>query len=505
MSETNFSIPRRQAPIGVVILFAENIRKLIQIVAALVFATLYMEDFPISTGGLVGIGACIMAVFTFFQYMRFTFHVKGEELILEKGVFHRERLSIPFDRIQTVHLSQNIIQQIVQVTGLKIDTAGSGKEELKISALSYADAKALQLVLQKDQVVQEQSVGHQGEETPAAQDVKEERTILVKLSFAQLVLVGLTENHIRSGLIAIGVLWGYYFQLKDLMDGPLKDSTDFDPNEMESLITTASFGFIRVLFLVVLFLIASVLVSMVRTILKDFNLEASLGKMNLKVSSGLLKRNEYSIPLSKIQMMKWQGNFLRNIPGFESVIIKQSSSRESEKKQRVEIPACFPEQTLKLENELFKGLNENELFGYSPHSYFVFFLSMIYSVIALVPAVLLYLGTKHYGVLIGYVVFVLIISVWVRKYVDTISLKTNGEVIQYSSGWLFTQRTLLMLYKVQSVKMSQSIFQEKRGTAHLTLFTAGGPLRLRFLPEELAQQLYDYFLYKVETSDQSWM
>ena len=65
MSETNFSIPRRQAPIGVVILFAENIRKLIQIVAALVFATLYMEDFPISTGGLVGIGACIMAVFTF--------------------------------------------------------------------------------------------------------------------------------------------------------------------------------------------------------------------------------------------------------------------------------------------------------------------------------------------------------------------------------------------------------------------------------------------------------
>jgi putative membrane protein len=505
MSESTFSTPRRQAPIGVIILFAENIRKLIQIVAALVFATLYMESFPISTGGLVAIGACIMAVFTFFQYMRFTFHVKGEELILEKGVFHRERLSIPFDRIQTVHLSQNLIQQIFQVTGLKIDTAGSGKEELKISALSYADAKALQLALQNDHVVQEQRAAIDGEEIPVSNQAKEERTILVKLSFGQLVLVGLTENHIRSGLIAMGVLWGYYFQLKDLMDGPLKDSTDFDPNEMESLIATAKYGFMMVLFLVVFFFVASILVSMTRTILKHFNLEASLGKMNLKVSSGLLKRNEYSIPLSKIQMMKWEGNFLRKFPGFESVVIKQSSSRESEKKQKVEIPACFPEQTLKLENELFKGLHEKKLFSYKPHSYYVFFQTMIYSVIALIPAALLFIGTEHFGVWIGYVLFVLFIFLWVKKYVATMSLKTNGDILQYSSGWLFTQRTLLMLYKVQSVKMSQSIFQERRGTAHLTLFTAGGSLRLRFLPADLVQQLYDYLLFKIETSEESWM
>ena len=504
MSDRSFSEPRRQAPLGVIILFGENLRKMIQIVAALVFATLYMEELPISRTWIIFILGLIMAIFTVLQYLRFTFHISSEELIIEKGVLIKERLSIPLERIQTVHLSQNILQQIFQVTGLKIDTAGSGKEELKISALTHGDAKELQDLLQKESVnIQQENLSDS-----AAHEIKpenEQRETLVHLSLGQLILVGLTENHIRSGLIAVGVLWGYYWQFKDMMQEGIVNQTQFDPNELESALIMSRPGLGFVMMLILFFLIASVMVSMFRTILKHFNLKATLGKKSLQVSSGLLKRNEYSIPLNKIQIMTWQGNVLRDIPGFESVIIKQSRSDDSSGKQKVEIPACIPEQTMTLETRLFSDELDKEMRAFKPHAYYLIFLRLVFGIIGMIPTVLIYLSTQVYWVFAAYLVYVFILFFWTKKYVSKVKISTNGELLRYEKGWLSRDRSLVKIYKIQSVKYSQSIFQKRRGTAHLTLYTAGGSMRIPFLPAYLASEMYNYFLYKVEVSEKGWM
>jgi len=503
MSEPDFSRPRRQAPRAVIILFGENLRRMVQVVAALVFATLYMEELPISKPWLIALGAIILAVFTFIQYSRFRFHVTKEELILEKGVLIRERLSIPLDRIQTVHLSQNLIQQIFQVTGLKIDTAGSGKEELKISALTHKDAKALQEILQKENSV----TAIKGDTETIKQEglTKEKRDVLVRLNLSRLILVGLTENHIRSGLIAVGVLWGYYFQLKDVFQGDLAEQTHFDPNEWEQALYMARPGIRWILLLILFFLIASVLVSMFRTILRYFNLEASIGMKSLSVSSGLLKRNAYSIPLNKIQIMTWRWNLLRGIAGFESVIIKQSKSEESSRNQKVEIPACFKEQTMLIETRLFGEEAEKEMFEYHPHPYYQILLSIIFGLIGIVPAGILYVNSKSILVFLIYAMYLMVMVFWVRQYVKRMKISTNGDLLKYEKGWLFRDRSMLKVYKIQAVKYTQSLFQKRRGTAHLTIYTAGGSLRIPFLPAKLACEMYSYFLYRVELNVKSWM
>lgn len=503
MSEPDFSSPRRQEALGVIILFGENLRKLIRIVAALVFASIYMDKLPLSTSAIIAVGAIVMAVFTLLQYLRFKFHIEGGELILEKGVLNRERLNIPLERIQTVHLSQNIIQQIVQLTGVRIDTAGSGGEELRISALTRTDALALQKALEKDKAGTQPIIAD-GDSSDILVEAEERKT-LVHLTLSKLMLVGLTENHIRSGLVALGVVWGYFWQFEDMIKEYLGLQLEMDPDQIEQAVTMTTFGLSAVLMGIVIFLIASMVISLVKVVLRHFDLKASLGPKNLRVSSGLLKKNSYTIPLSKIQMLTWKGNFLRRIPGFESVSISQSRSNKENEKSKVEIPACYKEQINELEEALFEQEKKDEFFTFGPHGFYQIYLTVIFSLLGFIPAILIYLTGAVGGASVFILLYLLVIFLWVGRYCKTVRLTTNGKLVQFSAGWLFTNRTMLKAYKIQSVRFSQTIFQKRRGTAHLRLYTAGGSLTMRFMPEELVRELYNYLLYRVEVSEESWM
>ena len=503
MSEPDFSIPRRQELLGVLILFGENVRKLIRLVAALVFASIYMKNIPFSIPVIIGFGVIIMGVYTTLQYLRFKFHIEEGHLILERGVIQRERLSIPLERVQTVHLSQNVIQQLVQLTGVKIDTAGSGGEELKISALTRSDALGLQQILEKNKVESEVANGSETQDSEVK--ARSERRTLVHLSIGKLMIVGLTENHLRSGFIALGVVWGYYWQFEDFIMQYLGIQLEMSQEEIEQTMANFSMGMTFLLAGIVVFLVASVLISVVRVMLRNFGLKATLGAENLRVTSGLLKKNSYTIPLNKIQMLTWQGNFLRRIPGFESVSISQSRSTGEKGQSKVEIPACYKNQSVILEESLFKEELREGFHSYSLHWYYQVYYTVILCLLGIIPAVLLYLGQMKFQALMMLVVYMIVVVLWVWKYSGTVRLSTNGELIQFSRGWLFTSRKVLKVYKIQSVKMTQSIFQKRRGTAHLKLYTAGGSMSMRFMPENLVHQLHNYLLYKVEISKKSWM
>jgi putative membrane protein len=502
MSDSGFEAPRRQEPFGVIILFGQNVRKLINILAALVFGSSVTDQFSIGLVPAVAVSATIMAIYTILQYLRFQFRIEGDELVLDRGVLKREHLRIPFERIQTVHVSQNIIQQIFQLSGLKIDTAGSSKQELKISALKSKEAQELKEILQNKGTVT--SSEQEGATTILeTNDTVDE--LLVKLSIMRLLLVGLTQNHVKNGLVAIAFIYGWGNQIGDRFFGGVAKQIESRAESLSDIESLMQSSVLFVVTLIAMFLIASVLVSIIRTVLRHFDLEAVLKNDNIKVTAGLLKRNEYSIPLKKIQIMSWQSNFLRRIPGFESVLIKQSKSDDSSRKLNVEIPACYPPQTDKLEEALFSSSTDLPMVSLKPHPFYLKFLIAKNFLIGLIPIVILAIAQQNYllaGLLIPYLLIVILCS---KKYYDRAELSSNGQLIQRKKGWLFTDRSLVKAYKVQSVKMRQSIFQKRRGTAHINLHTAGGTIVMRFMRQSDVQQLYNHLLYKVETSKESWM
>jgi putative membrane protein len=72
-------------------------------------------------------------------------------------------------------------------------------------------------------------------------------------------------------------------------------------------------------------------------------------------------------------------------------------------------------------------------------------------------------------------------------------------------GTIETHKTYLPFFKVQHVKLKQTIFQVRNNVADVVFQTASGKITIPCIPIEKAQQIYNYTLFKVETSQKSWM
>ena len=64
--------------------------------------------------------------------------------------------------------------------------------------------------------------------------------------------------------------------------------------------------------------------------------------------------------------------------------------------------------------------------------------------------------------------------------------------------------TFLDQFKVQRVDIRQTVFQQRRGVAHLTVHLASHSLTLPYVGIEDANRLRDLALFAAESSQQPW-
>ena len=87
---------------------------------------------------------CLVSCSLHFILSQFLFLCFRWRIHLEKGIFKKESTCHSIGRIQSVNTKQNIIQQVLDVVSLEIDTAGTVGKELKIHALEKSMAGELQ-------------------------------------------------------------------------------------------------------------------------------------------------------------------------------------------------------------------------------------------------------------------------------------------------------------------------------------------------------------------------
>ena len=83
--------------------------------------------------------------------------------------------------------------------------------------------------------------------------------------------------------------------------------------------------------------------------------------------------------------------------------------------------------------------------------------------------------------------------------------KISEDMLLVGNGVLETHITYLELFKVQNVKLKQTYFQARNEVADIVLQTASGKIYVSCLPMSKATQIYDYILFKVQTSTKEWM
>ncbi|MDX2247965.1 MAG: PH domain-containing protein [Bacteroidia bacterium] len=504
----NFSLdtPQRQSPLAIAFILAKFLRQAVRRFWPLVLIIIFNrgDSYFAWFLGFLLVMSFVQLVLSLISYYNYYFHVKGNELLIQKGVLQKTRLNIPFDRIQTINFQQNILHQILNVVSVEVDTAGSSKSELSIDALSREHAEALRnyILVKKEAIAREtQSAEVPSEELPPSptQSLASNSDKLVfTMGPVDLMKVGVSQNHIQTALVLLGSLFG----LIQIFDDIREDAYTYIFEEI--WVFQEVYGWIAFFAAFIIWLIAAFFVSMFRTALRYFNLKLWQTEKGFKIIAGLLNRREQSAAHQKIQIIRWFTDPLKQLFGLFTVSLYQASSREVSTRRAINIPGCYAPQ---LEEILSTNFPPEIRQNYTEHTISPRIISRQVLFFGVLPVVGFTTARLISGDMMGLLSLLWIPAVWLlsRRFQRRWRWWINEDTLMTRSGLIGTKFTLLHLYKVQSVKITQSPFQRKHALASVDLYTAAGNVSLQYIDFQLARKLRDYALYKAESDPRAWM
>lgn len=487
----DFTTPRRQSPAAIALILARTLRALIGQFWPLLLIFLIN---PKARSGdffqyILWIIPLLSAIGSTIAYFRFYYYIEGDEVVLEKGIFRRVRLTIPFDRMQSIHLEQNLLHRLLGVVQLEVNTAGSRGNEFSIIALDRQRAESFRSFLLKKR-----------SSSPAEEAVEgdPEDLLLLQLSSADVLKVGLGANHLRTTGVLIAVGMGFLNDLENALGQTVYD-------ELAEVLGFNTEHFLStLLFLFVLVLLISFVLSLFLAFLRFYQLSLYQTSEGFRLISGLLNRREEIAPIRKIQFIRWGYNPLEKLLGLHRIRLMQASSSEQGQKESMLIPGAYPRQIDTVMQAYFPDA-EAQSWQHIPVSPRV--ARRRFLLLGLLPVVLLaLLSVRSYGIeVVWSLAWLLPAGLLSLRYYRNWRIRVSPEGIFTESGVFGKTSNCLRWQKVQSVALHQSWIQKRIDYTDLVFYTAGGKVVLPYIALHQAYELSDFVLFRVERSKEEWM
>ena len=412
----------------------------------------------VSRGGLLmmaGAGALVLAVtalVTWVRWRSFTYRIADGELVIADGVLHRNRRSIPFERIQDVSIDQKLLARLFGLARVRIETGGGEADEASLDSVSLAEAARLRAVLRG----QDAPVETVAQATPA-------RDVIFAMDTRRVLTMGL----FGFSLVWIGVLFAAINQLGDLVGLDWKgwwNWAGIAGREAWALATP-----LLALFAAVAALAIGAVSGVARTFFVEhgFWLEREGGR--LRRVRGLTTRTEVVVSLRRIQLalierglvsgrLGWSALRLQTLGGSDDAGGRQQVApfARDDEVTRVLSAAGFPAfDPLPLRPVAFGHVVRSALLrgglpliGVAAVSWFVPLASLALPLVAIpVVAALLARRRHRYAIV--------------------------GDTLQVMRGVLSKQAWIVPLAHVQSVSVTRSPLQRLLGIATVRVDTAG--------------------------------
>ena len=274
--------------------------------------------------GLFGLMLMGTIVTLLMRYFSFSYRIQGRELVTREGLIERKERHIPLEQIHEIRIEQNLLQRAFDVVEAVIETAGGEGAEAKLSVLSRAEAERLRAA-----VAARSAAKKLANSEPSATPETTEREIIRKLSIRDLVLHGLTSNHLLSALAILGAVWAF-------ADNVLPDSIYRKLGQFLQVTAGEMFrqGLRAALFVLALGLAAALtvglVVSVIGSVVKFFNYTLTRQGDELQRSYGLLTRRASSLPRHRIQVLKIEEGMIRRWFGLATIRADISGSKKAD-------------------------------------------------------------------------------------------------------------------------------------------------------------------------------
>ncbi|KFZ41687.1 hypothetical protein CS060_13660 [Anoxybacillus flavithermus] len=401
----------------------------------------------------------------YMSWRRFTYRFEENEMYIEQGIFVKKKRYIPFERIQGISQSFGLLQRLVGVVQVHIETAGRQIDdpEVVLPAISIEEA---------DQI--KRAIRNQNEGNMLIQN---EMDVVFTLRFRDVLFLAVTSGGAFGVIAAIGA---FFSDFNDFI--PFERLKTFLPiDDMTSTIV-----------LLFTMLIVAYILSIVGHLLRYMNFTVVKQKNTLMITTGLLQKKSISTSIERVQAIVVKESPIRYLFGYVSVHLVHAGGSLDDGKQgslllfpivRTSevtslIATCFPEYRL---HGSLRSLCTCARWRYMLRSLYTVMLIPIITIVffqrfetllLLVPAV--YVGYRSY---------------------KRAGVAIKSEQLALRRGWLTTKTVYMLKHRIQSLTISQSRMQQRLGlcTVHATVMP-GIRTKVVDVDESTAKTIYEWFL-----------
>jgi putative membrane protein len=438
------------------------------------------------------------------NYLFYAYRVHGDFVEVRQGALFRKQLDLAFVRIQNINLEHPWYFRPLGLVTLKIDSAGSSRDEVDLAALTIADAEALRahIVAKKRRLdADERVLGEARQEPEAAEQAFFTR------SLHDLAIHGLTNG--RAWLAIAGIA-GVMSQ-SNVSVGEVADLVGID---VEQFVRTSSLA--RFVFVVVLSSVAASLavagLSVLVSVIVYHGFTAYGTETSLTITRGLPTKHEIHLLKSRIQTVIIRQDWLDYLVGRRNVILEQISHRSQsgddweDVRKKILLPSVRVAETSAVTAEVMHARRIDDL-AFTPISkrFFRKHVAMRSAACGLTLAIPLF-APRLLALYIPLVVILWALLVtlaylrWKRG-----GLAIDDGIVVARSGAIGVDYHVFAAFKIQEVRHIQSLLMRRHDVSSLVFRTAASTTRVPYLPTAFAKRVVDYCAYAAESSEQSWM
>lgn len=435
---------------------------------------------------LIGVG--VLVVVSLWRYATYRYGVHGDSLVVRSGMLERSLRVIPFARIHNVALQQSLLHRLFGVAEVRLESAGGSKPEAEMRVLKLSDAIALEALVRR------RGVAPPAVADGEAVDPEDQPQALLSLPLGEVLRLGLVSNR---GMILVGAAFAAVFQFNRQLVPDLSERWGgalFGWAGQQHL-GPAGYALAALSLLAVAMLLVRLL-SMLLALAQYHGFVLSEHDRRLTVQRGLLGRWRTSASRRRIQAWTLREGLMHRVLKRRSLEVDTAVAEDGNQQRALRelAPIATAGACAALIEHLLPAGQWAQLTWrpLPPCSWWRLFLPVV-------PFVLLAAAVAEwqFG---GWGALVLL---WLpgaafaaRQQTARAAWALGDELVAVREGWWSRHWRFAELDKLQALQLTRSPVDRHCGTATLWLDTAGAgamapPLRIRFLPEAQAVELYD--------------
>jgi putative membrane protein len=241
----------------------------------------------------------VAAAARWIAWSRFTYALTADAIVIESGVFSRNRRTIPYERVADVGIECRPLQRLFGLAKVTLETGGGGADDGALDSVSAAEAERLRRSLRRGRASTEPDAVLAGDTEPSASSPADGVSVFF-MDTRRVLLWGL----FNFSLVWIAVGFGAFQYIDESLgvdSSMLWDAVIARTAVVRSmpLIILAGVAALVVAVLLAIGMIAG----LIRTTLRDYGYRLIHEGGRLRRTRGLFTRSEAIISLPRVQLV----------------------------------------------------------------------------------------------------------------------------------------------------------------------------------------------------------